>query len=170
MDIKNLIYQKKSIWQMVAIYLAVGFLAYGLVYYFYYLSKKGNYAQSTTATVAKDITGTQPKTEHDDTYTIRVDQNKGKHMTDSEGMSLYVFDQDVPGVSNCEGSCSKTWPPYFANIQQAELPPDFKVMTRNDGKKQFLWMNRPLYYYLGDKKPGDISGDGVDGTWHLISL
>lgn len=25
----------------------------------------------------------------------------------------------------------------------------------------------PLYYWVKDKKPGDVTGDGVNGVWHV---
>ena len=164
-------YGKKSIWKWVAIYGFVGLIVYGGIYYFY-MSKKYSYTQpTTTSTVAKDITGNVPKTDHDNIYTVRTDASKGKHMTDFDGMSLYVFDKDTPNTSNCLGPCIKTWPVYISGASaQGTLPADFSVITRADGSKQFAWMGKPLYYYRGDKQPGDISGDGIEGTWHLISL
>lgn len=163
-------YGKKSLFKWIAIYSVIGLVVYGAVYYFY-IGSKGIYTAPTTSTVAKDVTGKVAKTDHDNIYTIRTDASKGKHMTDFEGMSLYVFDKDTPNTSNCQGSCLKTWPVYISGAAaQGTLPADFSVITRSDGSKQFAWMGKPLYYYKGDRQPGDISGDGVDGTWHLISL
>jgi predicted lipoprotein with Yx(FWY)xxD motif len=27
---------------------------------------------------------------------------------------------------------------------------------------------RPLYNWKNDQKPGDITGDGVGGVWHIV--
>ncbi|MCL4393531.1 MAG: hypothetical protein M1482_01745 [Chloroflexi bacterium] len=27
----------------------------------------------------------------------------------------------------------------------------------------------PLYYYAGDKSPGDVKGHGIGGLWHVLS-
>ena len=26
----------------------------------------------------------------------------------------------------------------------------------------------PLYYWVKDKKPGDVTGDGVGSVWHVV--
>jgi predicted lipoprotein with Yx(FWY)xxD motif len=30
-------------------------------------------------------------------------------------------------------------------------------------------MLRRLYFYSGDKKKGDKTGDGIGGVWHIVS-
>ncbi|MBB2755062.1 UNVERIFIED_ORG: putative lipoprotein with Yx(FWY)xxD motif [Rhizobium aethiopicum] len=29
------------------------------------------------------------------------------------------------------------------------------------------WESKPLYTFAGDRKPGDMTGDGVGGVWHV---
>jgi predicted lipoprotein with Yx(FWY)xxD motif len=43
----------------------------------------------------------------------------------------------------------------------------FTVIKRNDGTYQWAHMGQPLYTWIKDKKPGDTTGDGVRGIWHL---
>jgi predicted lipoprotein with Yx(FWY)xxD motif len=33
-----------------------------------------------------------------------------------------------------------------------------------------LWANKdkPLYLWSNDQKPGDMTGDGLNGIWHVI--
>jgi predicted lipoprotein with Yx(FWY)xxD motif len=38
----------------------------------------------------------------------------GEVLTTPEGMTLYTFDKDKKGVSNCKGDCAKMWPPLKA--------------------------------------------------------
>ena len=35
----------------------------------------------------------------------------GEVLTTSDGLTLYTFDKDKKGVSNCKGDCAKMWPP-----------------------------------------------------------
>src|SRR5579859_5243951 len=43
-------------------------------------------------------------------YMSKTDPAKGAYMTDFAGMTLYVFDKDTSGVSNCYGGCANIWP------------------------------------------------------------
>ena len=38
----------------------------------------------------------------------------GEVFTDAEGMTLYTYDADKPGESNCTGICAVIWPPVIA--------------------------------------------------------
>jgi hypothetical protein len=37
------------------------------------------------------------------------------------------------------------------------------TLTRADGTTQVSYRGLPLYYWQGDKKPGDATGNGIDG-------
>ncbi len=87
-------------------------------------------------------------------------------LTDSKGMTLYTFDKDVNGVSNCYSDCSDSWPPYFVG-KNAKAREGYSIVLRNDGKQQWAYKGKPLYYWLGDRKPGEIEGNGVGGVWHV---
>ena len=94
---------------------------------------------------------------------------KGKYLTDFQGMTLYTFDKDTKGVSNCSGPCLTAWPIYTSGATAEKiLPLNISVITRSDGSKQFAWKGMPLYYYAQDQKAGDITGDGVGGIWHIV--
>src|SRR5262249_49917000 len=43
-----------------------------------------------------------------------MDTKAGKVYTDDKGMTLYTFDKDGKGVSNCYDTCAKNWPPFAA--------------------------------------------------------
>lgn len=87
-------------------------------------------------------------------------------LTDADGMTLYIFDKDQPGVSNCYDSCAEKWPPLFAD-DMAAAEGEFSVVERTDGTKMWAYKSMPLYYWVEDMAPGDIKGDGVGGVWHL---
>ena len=86
----------------------------------------------------------------------------------ANGMTLYVFDKDVAdsGKSVCNGPCATNWPPLMA-ADTDQSAGDYKVITRDDGKKQWAMKGKPLYYWAKDTKPGDKTGDGVLNVWHV---
>jgi predicted lipoprotein with Yx(FWY)xxD motif len=43
-----------------------------------------------------------------------ADTSKGKALVDGKGMTLYIFDRDTAGKSNCNGQCATNWPPLMA--------------------------------------------------------
>jgi hypothetical protein len=44
------------------------------------------------------------------------------------------------------------------------------TITRGNGTVQVTINGFPIYYYVGDKAPGQIAGNGVEGTWHIIKV
>jgi predicted lipoprotein with Yx(FWY)xxD motif len=84
------------------------------------------------------------------------------------GMTLYIFDKDSTGVSNCYDSCAVSWPPYLAESGAAAPGADFSTVERRDGTQQWAKNGAPLYFWVGDTAPGDTNGDGVGGVWHIV--
>lgn len=97
-----------------------------------------------------------------------VDIGGQQVLTDADGMTLYIFDKDTAGdgKSVCNGDCAVKWPPLMA-ADDAQEEGDFTVVTRDDGSKMWAHEGMPLYYWYEDTEPGDTSGDGVGGVWHL---
>jgi predicted lipoprotein with Yx(FWY)xxD motif len=92
----------------------------------------------------------------------------GKVYTDGQGMTLYTFDKDAAGKSNCDGDCAVKWPPFKAE-SGAEADGDWTLVERSDGTMMWAYDGKPLYTYEGDKKAGDMTGDGVGEVWHLAT-
>lgn len=97
-----------------------------------------------------------------------ADTSKGKALVDAKGMTLYTFDRDAPGKSNCNGQCAQNWPPLMAEAG-ASASGDWSVVTRDDGSKQWAYKGKPLYLWVKDTKPGEVTGDGVNNVWHLAT-
>jgi len=95
----------------------------------------------------------------------QFDTDMGAVLTDKNNMTLYTFDKDGEGVSNCYDGCAQKWPPLFADADEAEG--DFTTIDRKDGTKMWAFKGQPLYFWVGDSEPGDMSGDGVGGVWHV---
>lgn len=81
-------------------------------------------------------------------------------------MTLYTYAQDSEGVSNCYGQCAANWPPA-AMSDLMTLDEGMSAIERRDGTKQLALNGKPLYLWVGDKKPGDKTGDGVGGAWSV---
>jgi D-xylose transport system substrate-binding protein len=105
--------------------------------------------------------------------TVEMSKNAtlGEILTDSQGMTLYVFNNDKPGESTCYDACAKLWPPLL--VAKGEQPMlaqgvsgELGVIERTDGTYQVTHDNMPLYYFAQDTKPGDIKGEGYNDLWH----
>lgn len=84
------------------------------------------------------------------------------------GGTLYSYDPDgASGSSHCAGPCAAVWPAYLVD-DGLKPSGDFSVTARADGKRQWVYRGRPLYLFVGDAKPGDHDGDGVNGSWHVV--
>ena len=88
-------------------------------------------------------------------------------MMDTNGMTLYTFDNDKQAnKSSCNGNCANVWPPLKAQASDKDTG-DWKIITRDDGSKQWAYKGKPIYYFAMDKA-GDKSGDGRgNGAWHV---
>lgn len=88
-------------------------------------------------------------------------------LTGANGMTLYTFDKDMAGSgkSVCTGPCAANWPPLMASA--GEVSGGYSVVTRDDGSKQLAYKGKPLYFWVKDGKPGDTTGDGFNGVWHV---
>jgi len=81
-------------------------------------------------------------------------------------MSLYTFEQDQIGKSNCYDACAQTWPPALLPAG-TQLGESYTLVQRSDGTMQAAFRGQPLYLYVGDKNIGDTNGDGVGDVWFL---
>ena len=101
---------------------------------------------------------------------------QGQVLVDANGMTLYRFDKDNRGVSNCAGACAQTWPPLLlqtgttAPVTGAGVQGPLSVIARPDGGRQVADDGRALYRYAGDIKAGDTNGDGIGGIWHVVNV
>jgi len=93
----------------------------------------------------------------------------GGMLVNTAGMTLYTFDNDVPGSgkSKCNGPCAALWPPALA-AADAKPEGDLTIVTRDDGAKQWAYKGKPISLYSADKKAGDAAGDNFKDVWHVI--
>jgi predicted lipoprotein with Yx(FWY)xxD motif len=93
----------------------------------------------------------------------------GKVLTDADGRTLYFFDKDdaTKPASACAGGCLTNWPPLLTSDGNGVgTGLDAKLLAHNTAD-QYTYNGRPLYRFSGDSAPGDTSGQGVGGVWHV---
>ena len=90
----------------------------------------------------------------------------GMVLTGPNGMTLYTHAGDTSTSSSCTGTCAATWPPLATRGQPTAgsgVTGQLGTLTRPDGATQVTYGGQPLYYWQGDTKAGDTTGDGVEG-------
>jgi len=90
----------------------------------------------------------------------------GMVLTGPNGMTLYTHAGDSATSSTCTGSCATAWPPLTATGQPTAgtgVTGKLGTLTRADGTIQVTYAGLPLYYWQGDSKAGDVTGNGVNG-------
>ena len=104
---------------------------------------------------------------------IKASPSGVNYLTDDGGMTLYYYTLDTNGQSACYGGCAKAWPIYYAenlSVQDGLSASDFGTITRTDGTKQTTYKGWPLYYWVNDKVPGDMTGEGVHKVWYVLTV
>ncbi len=110
---------------------------------------------------SKSVTaGTNPAA----TATVLLSSKNASVLTDASGMTLYTFDSDTVGAktSACTGACASAWPPLTATGTPTAGPGVTGTLATISGG-QVTWDGHPLYRWMSDKAPGDVTGDGVNG-------
>jgi predicted lipoprotein with Yx(FWY)xxD motif len=96
----------------------------------------------------------------------------GKILAASNGMTLYTFKLDSPNTSTCNDQCARDWPPLVlasgTPIAPAGMKGTLGLMTRMDGSRQVTYNGSPLYFYGGDQKVNDVSGEGSGDVWFSV--
>ncbi len=102
----------------------------------------------------------------------------GEYLTDSKGMTLYVFADDPKLKRSCLGECAKIWPPFIYDNKDLRsfndvLSRRMNVIFQNkeDSIIQYAYGEKPLYYYIGDKNVGETNGNGLNaGKWSIVLI
>ena len=120
--------------------------------------------------VVSSATAAQPRA------SVAVEHSRfGEILFDGRGFVLYAFTRDPRGKSVCSGPCARAWPPYVvrsrlhagAGVARNRLA----TTRRRDGSLQLTYAGRPLYYYVGDRRPGQILCQSVSefgGVWRVV--
>jgi predicted lipoprotein with Yx(FWY)xxD motif len=100
----------------------------------------------------------------------------GAVLVDARGRTLYLFEKDRNGVSACNTACVKFWPALTSNgtpragkgVHRSLL----RLTRQHNGRRQVTYAGHPLYTFVGDKRPGQTTGEGLTNfgaDWYAVS-
>jgi predicted lipoprotein with Yx(FWY)xxD motif len=101
----------------------------------------------------------------------------GTALVDAGGRALYLFEADQGSSSACNGPCAQIWPPLLTDGAAPMVAGDVQASllgstARDDGTQQITYNGHPLYYFTGDRSPGETRGQGLDrfgGPWYVVT-
>lgn len=81
-----------------------------------------------------------------------------------------------PSSTPCTSACLKIWPAVLLSPGQTKPVAGHGVQSSllatmsDSGGRQVTYKGQPLYWYIGDKKPGQVNGNITDewGTWTAV--
>jgi predicted lipoprotein with Yx(FWY)xxD motif len=110
-----------------------------------------------------------------DTVTVRRSRY-GRVLFDGRGRALYLFTRERGTTPRCYGACAQAWPPFLTSGRPSAARGARGSLVgttrRRDGSRQVTYRGRPLYYYVGDRRAGQILCQNVvefGGTWLVVS-
>jgi predicted lipoprotein with Yx(FWY)xxD motif len=99
----------------------------------------------------------------------------GRVLFDGRGFVLYGFTADKRAQSACFDACAAAWPPYLVKRKPQAGTGVRKALIgtirRPDGTTQVTYHGRPLYYFVGDRKPRQILCQNAfeyGGLWLVV--
>ena len=100
------------------------------------------------------------------TATATVNGTSQTILTNASGLTLYYRTSDVPPSTVCSGGCAGAWPPLVVSgsgtpTSATSLPGTLTIIADANG--------HPLYTYSGDTGPGQTTGEGFGGIWHVVT-
>jgi predicted lipoprotein with Yx(FWY)xxD motif len=105
-----------------------------------------------------------------------ADSALGRILVDGAGRTLYLFENDTSTASTCDAACASYWPPLTTTrtplAGEGVSAGEVGTTKRADGETEVTYSGHPLYYYVGDSKPGDTTGQGLDlfgAEWNVLS-
>lgn len=93
-------------------------------------------------------------------------------LVDAEGRTLYTLVQDEKKAS-CDEACMKHWEPVVSEsrpLGKDILPGLLKAEKNDKGVSQVSYGGLPLYRFDGDKKPGEMNGQGFADVGVMVSV
>jgi predicted lipoprotein with Yx(FWY)xxD motif len=110
----------------------------------------------------------------------------GSIVVDNDGYTIYRFDQPVdkertdPRVDplperrlvSCDGGSPAGWPSVIYSESMALRGIDHKLigfLERADGTRQLTIRGCPVYRFVGDHEPGQVTGHCFAGIWYAVT-
>lgn len=105
-----------------------------------------------------------------------ADSALGKILVGAGGRTLYLFEADKSSTSTCSGSCAAAWPPLVTTkapvAGEGAKAALVGTSKRADGTTMVTYNGHPLYYYVGDSKAGDTTGQELNqfgAEWYVLN-
>ena len=125
--------------------------------------------------VAAIVATAQARTPKSAAVTLRK-TSLGTILVDPRGRTLYLFEQDSKGTSACTSACLSYWPAFTSRtvpragtgVRQSLLG----LAKPQHGLRQVTYAGHPLYTFVGDKRAGQASGEGLSNfgaDWYALS-
>ncbi len=102
------------------------------------------------------------------TVDVATSSNFGTVLVDAQGFALYTFPQDHNGISACTGPCIPVWPAL--TVPAGTTPSAGTGVTgtvaavlQSNSTYQVTYNGSPLYTFVGDTKPGQVTGQNIGG-------
>ncbi|HEU4706856.1 MAG TPA: hypothetical protein VFS64_06705 [Solirubrobacterales bacterium] len=94
-------------------------------------------------------------------------------LTTLKGKTLYSLSVEKHGKFICTGGCLATWKPLVVPAGTKPTGPvKLGTVKRPEGRTQVTYKGLPLYSFMGDSRPGEANGEGLEdvGTWHAARV
>jgi predicted lipoprotein with Yx(FWY)xxD motif len=134
-------------------------------------------AADTSTRAAQEDTAPARQARKRRTTTVKVmNTDFGRILVDGKGRALYLFTKEPSSKSRCYGQCAVAWPPFYArgNLRAGRGADADEIGStrRRDGRRIVTYNGHPLYYYVTDRKPGQVTCHNVvefGGTWLVVN-
>ena len=100
----------------------------------------------------------------------------GKTLVDANGRSLYLFGADKPDRSTLSQAGLAVWPAFTSNgtpkARGGAVSGLIGTIAGPAGGRQVTYGGHPLYYFVGDRSPGSVSGQRLNefgAVWYVLS-
>ena len=101
----------------------------------------------------------------------------GPVLVDHSGRTVYLLTADTPGHSSCPAQCLQDWPlvpaPEGTSVPSVRgISAVLSTAKASSGAPMLTAGGWPLYTFVKDEAPGDVTGQGVKsfgGTWYAVS-
>jgi predicted lipoprotein with Yx(FWY)xxD motif len=131
----------------------------------------GAAACSSSASPTTSTSGTTAQPASSTSSTVKMESNStyGSILVDSAGKALYTYgpDKGHGGQATCTGSCLQEWPPLV--VPSGTEPTGgtgvsgtLSAVKQSNGTYQVTYNGSPLYTFVEDNSPGQVTGNGVE--------
>ncbi|HTX10535.1 MAG TPA: hypothetical protein VME22_18060 [Solirubrobacteraceae bacterium] len=102
-----------------------------------------------------------------------VQTSLGPTLVGANGRTLYLFEGDKPNRSTLSSAGLAIWPAFTSTQKpQAGSGAAAGEIGMIAGSGQVTYHGHPLYYYVGDQKPAQTTGQGLNefgALWYVLS-